>query len=259
MAEEIEFIDVDLAIGTTSGGQEVKATPYFEDYLYKIIQTFGGEGSTIINDTTNLLSQENNLALSQIADLKKRVDGLTQLTEDDKWKAHVSEIYKQIDALEQLQNQVYPQISYFEREVSRLDQLRDDNSLLLARVNNLLRDNTVLAQLIAETDGAIGQLYALVGQTSNLVNRDYAEVDNTYSAKITDRVIYCDATLGDFTVTLPDPTLALGQMTVMNVTGSASTITVATAAGTIQTTTSVTDGVAAVYEPRHSATEWRDT
>lgn len=44
-------LDADLAIVVQDPEtKEFKATPYFEDYLYKLVATVGGEGSTIISD-----------------------------------------------------------------------------------------------------------------------------------------------------------------------------------------------------------------
>ena len=44
-------LDIDLAICYVDpDSKEIKATPYFEDYLWKIIDTLGGEGSTIVRD-----------------------------------------------------------------------------------------------------------------------------------------------------------------------------------------------------------------
>ena len=46
-----DYLDSDLAICEVDPvTKEIKATPYFEDYLYKIISTLGGEGSTAVSD-----------------------------------------------------------------------------------------------------------------------------------------------------------------------------------------------------------------
>ena len=51
---EIEFLDMDMAIGITQDGQEIKATPYFEDLLFKYANRMGGEsGDTIQNIVNN--------------------------------------------------------------------------------------------------------------------------------------------------------------------------------------------------------------
>ena len=44
-------LDIDLPIAHIDPDtKEIKATAYFEDYLWKIVDTLGGEGSTIIGD-----------------------------------------------------------------------------------------------------------------------------------------------------------------------------------------------------------------
>ena len=48
MATEIETLNLDMPIGVTNTGEPVKSTPYFEDYLYQVIESLGGEGSTNI-------------------------------------------------------------------------------------------------------------------------------------------------------------------------------------------------------------------
>lgn len=48
-----DFLDTDMGLIFDAKGNELKATPYFEDYLYKVIASLGGEGSTRISDITN--------------------------------------------------------------------------------------------------------------------------------------------------------------------------------------------------------------
>lgn len=48
-----DLLDSDMGVVFDAKGNELKVTPYFEDYLYNIISTLGGEGSTIIGDIIN--------------------------------------------------------------------------------------------------------------------------------------------------------------------------------------------------------------
>ena len=46
-----EYLDTDLAIVYSDPDtKELKATPYFEDYLFQIVRGLGGEGSTLVSD-----------------------------------------------------------------------------------------------------------------------------------------------------------------------------------------------------------------
>ena len=75
-------LDTDLAIGyVDSDSKEIKATPYFEDYLWKIVNTLGGEGSTIISDlvSTTVDATKSEYIFAQFKSLKRQVDELSDL------------------------------------------------------------------------------------------------------------------------------------------------------------------------------------
>lgn len=78
-------------------------------------------------------------------------------------------------------------------------------------------------------------------------------VATTYTQTKFDNGIFCDATGGDFTVTMIDPALALKRRVVVkNETGSASTITIAATTGTVEVT-SLTDTQSVIFAPRSGA------
>lgn len=72
-----DLLDADLAIVEKDPiTKEFKATPYFEDYLYKLVATLGGEGSTIIKDIENIVVAADKLdyMFALVKALKNQVD-----------------------------------------------------------------------------------------------------------------------------------------------------------------------------------------
>jgi len=72
-----DYLDSDLAIAEVDPiTKKIKATAYFEDYLYKIISTIGGEGSTAISDIINTVIAADKLdyMFSLIKSLKTQMD-----------------------------------------------------------------------------------------------------------------------------------------------------------------------------------------
>jgi len=71
-----DFLDIDMGVVIDSKGNELKVTPYFEDYLYKIIATIGGEGSTIIGDIVNTVIAADKLdyIFVLVKSLKRQMD-----------------------------------------------------------------------------------------------------------------------------------------------------------------------------------------
>jgi len=67
MAEFLELVKplVNLKTGT--------ATPYFEDYLYRIIVALGGEGAVAITESDEIVSENTAQLKTQLKNLKQRI------------------------------------------------------------------------------------------------------------------------------------------------------------------------------------------
>lgn len=178
--------------------------------------------------------------------------------------AALGELSKRIDSLE---NSNPIALNGFTDEIlkggrtqdSLIAELLSSNQTVLAFIEELLKSGRAQDSLIAELLSGHALMLGFVSELQAAFEINYVEVDDTYTASKFDQVIYCDTTAnGDFTVTIPDPDLAFQPITVMNVTGSASTVTVATAAGSIVGATALGDTVAGSYHPRESADEWRE-
>lgn len=75
--------------------KEFKATDYFEDYLYKIVSSLGGEGASAVGDILNGSSDADKVIyyFSLVKSLIKRVDELSNAVESiDMLKANVKQI-----------------------------------------------------------------------------------------------------------------------------------------------------------------------
>ena len=76
MAEYLDIAQPIIEIDNET--KEFKATPYFEDYLFQIIQGLGGEGSTIVNEisTSSIQSAKVPYLFGLVYTLSKKVTDL---------------------------------------------------------------------------------------------------------------------------------------------------------------------------------------
>jgi hypothetical protein len=98
-----DYLDADLAIAEVDPNtQEIKATPYFEDYLYKVIATLGGEGSTLIGDLFNTTIEADKLSymFALVKSLKKQVDEINNTIDSPILDAKVKSMQVKLGELE---------------------------------------------------------------------------------------------------------------------------------------------------------------
>lgn len=120
-------------------------------------------------------------------------------------------------------------------------------------IGQLLKGGSDQDSLIAELLSSSQIAIALVGELQAETEVIDVSVTTTYTQTKFDDGIFCDATGGNFTVTMIDPDLALKRRVVVkNETGSASTITIAATTGTVEVTSLAnTQGV--IFAPRPGA------
>lgn len=118
-----DYLDVDLAIAEVDPvTKEIKATPYFEDYLYKIIETLGGEGGTVTGDSFDLSSYPPDLAAvsAQVNVLKSKIDNLEKSTEVSKLLSLINNITIRLNDLEHTEpvslTAIFQRLDEFEKQ-----------------------------------------------------------------------------------------------------------------------------------------------
>jgi hypothetical protein len=103
--------------------EDNRATPYFEDYLFQIINTLGGEGLTITTDTQSLVS-------------------------DGRCDPRLSKAVRDIDGIKQevLSLKISPRDSFYTKEIQELK--NSIASASKARENKLIRRIDELEQIV---------------------------------------------------------------------------------------------------------------
>ena len=108
--------------------------------------------------------------------------------------------------------------------------------------------------IINSTDDIVifrdGVLYRIAVDSIPAGASNIVEVSSNYDATGFEDIIFA---VNDITVTLPDPSNADKAISLRNITGSASTVTIATAAGTVEVS-SLTDGQGVVLAPYNNST-----
>jgi len=97
-----DYLDTDMGLVVDSKGNELKATPYFEDYLYKVIATLGGEGSTLIEDLVKVTIEADKLdyMFGLVKSLKKQVDEINNTIDSPILDAKVKTMQTKLGELE---------------------------------------------------------------------------------------------------------------------------------------------------------------
>lgn len=144
-------LDTNMGLVTDSKGNELLATPYFENYLYNLVATMGGEGSTIISDIVNTVIAADKLdpLLSLVKSLKRQVDEINNTVDSPILDAKVKTMQTKLSELE----------AHFDH--ARLD--------------------ATIKQIQIDTAGFIGMV-----QTSNYTaeNKDWVEARNKITVKL---------------------------------------------------------------------------
>jgi hypothetical protein len=74
-----ERLDMDQEIAIDATGKGVKATPYFEELIFQIIEDLGGGDGNAVDDNLNLAVVPSMAAAGQLNDLTKRIQNLEQM------------------------------------------------------------------------------------------------------------------------------------------------------------------------------------
>jgi hypothetical protein len=114
-------LDLSMPIVEKDDNGTFKATPYFEDYLFQIINSIGGEGAELDTSSSSLIAS----LLSKITKLEKTVEDLSQL---NPIPANLSGVHSRIDNLEQLAP------ASLRGELSKTNNRLDDFEQLLSTV-----------------------------------------------------------------------------------------------------------------------------
>lgn len=136
----------------------------------------------------------------------------------------------------------------------RINNLEQSNqNVFNGFIGQLLKDGRTQDSLIAELLSSQHIAIALIGELQAATEVVDVSVITTYTQTKFDDGIFCDATTGDFTVTMIDPALALKKRVALkNETGGLSTITIAPTTGTVEVT-SLSDTQSVILAPRAGA------
>lgn len=125
-----ENLDSDQPIGEVDPDtQEIKATPYFEDYLFQIIEALGGEGSTDAENATQLSALHESLrsSVAKIPELERKTDDLSQLLVGNiNLLPRIEEIKRSSEETEQLNAMLLSEISLIKAQLTKLQSRFDD-------------------------------------------------------------------------------------------------------------------------------------
>lgn len=98
-----DYLNTDLAICEIDPvTNEIKATPYFEDYLFKIVNSLGGEGSTALDDITAVALEADKAPyfFSLVKRLAKQVDEISNTIDSPILDAKVKGMQAKLGELE---------------------------------------------------------------------------------------------------------------------------------------------------------------
>jgi hypothetical protein len=98
-----DYLDADLAIVAKDPDTgELKATPYFEDYLFKIIRTLGGEGSTLVGDLAAVTFESDRFYsyTGLVQNLRKQVEEIQHTINSPILDAKVKSMERKLNELE---------------------------------------------------------------------------------------------------------------------------------------------------------------
>lgn len=138
MADKLDS-DQTLVEPDESSGS-MKATPYFEDFLFQLVADIGGEGGDTPTDALNLFSV-NRVLPPRVNQIRRDLDELGQL---------VSSL------------NLNPKINNQQRIIASLEQVINTSNGLRGKVNGQQRRIEDLNQLVAELMSRNGRLYSLI-------------------------------------------------------------------------------------------------
>lgn len=121
MAELLELVlpIIDMETG--------RATPYFEDYLYRIIESIGGEGADSLTDVVSLI-QNQGMFSARLNESSKRIDELRGLIYSE-YKASENKLKRRVDELEQVVNSLQVGASRYSALENRINDLEQTLSV----------------------------------------------------------------------------------------------------------------------------------
>lgn len=98
-----DYLDVNLAICEIDPvTNQIKATPYFEDYLYKIVSDLGGESSTLVKDIAAISLEADKFPyfFSLVRTLSRQVDEIDRTIDSPILNAKIKSIQSKLSELE---------------------------------------------------------------------------------------------------------------------------------------------------------------
>ena len=111
------FLDIALPIVEKNELGEFRATPYFEDYLFQIINSIGGEGAeTSLDDSLSLLVAANQAKVSKLEKDLLNIDHPNQSMLTSKISAHD----ERLSNLEQLVSELSSENAYLRALLGKL-------------------------------------------------------------------------------------------------------------------------------------------
>ncbi len=249
---------------------------FLEELVFMIFQLWKRTGAgTDIIETSHVFSTGNEgLNAAAIGELEKRLNNL-QDGDDFSTIARIDALEKNniidfpvnllanVDKLQKdvkhLNSQAQIPDSFMGAKIDKLFkdlhnlQNSSQPTLLMGFIDSLTKTNSQQDSQIADLISTNALMSAYADQLLTLATVVDVSVVGTYTQTKFDDGIFCDATSGDFTVTMIDPALALKRRVVVrNETGSASTITVAATTGTVEVTT-LNDTESVIFAPRPGA------
>lgn len=235
---------------------------YFDEMAFTIYQLFlrTGGGSDIIDNSISISNSSitnSAAANARISQIEKQLlkqpptdtflPRLEALSKDIRALQNVphSNVLPRIQqALEEARKHTVDDLSWrprfveVDKRITTLENFRPQSEL--ARINELVKENQNLEQLVASLSSQIGRLNGLVDALLKGIPDVIVIKSADHSqTKFDDYIVIS----GTQTVTLIDPALAFKSVVIRNNTGSAATLTITASTGTTETT-SLTDGQA---------------
>lgn len=157
-------------------------------------------------------------------------------------------------ATDELLGSFFPTGAAISELTKRIDNLENSSiATFNAFIGDILKAGNLKDHQIAELIGSNAIPLAMISELQAATEVIDVSVATNYTQTKFDDGIFCDASSGDFTVTMIDPALALKRRVVVkNESGVPSTITISPTTGTVEVT-SLTDTVSVIFAPRSGA------
>lgn len=185
-----DYLDADLElIAPDPDTGELKATPYFEDYLYNIIAALGGEGSSVVGDLIAVTFESDKFAYYSglVKTLSKQVEEIQHTINSPILDAKVKLMQKRLDELDShfdnyslsaLVNEIDFRTSSFNATIKTTNYTAKNKDYVEARngITVFLPENSVRGDEIMIANGD-GSLITVLGNGTDI---KYKRTDDTF-------------------------------------------------------------------------------